>query len=98
MNFGALFDKLAGDLSGAGVIEARGASGERVLELDGNPFARLHEEHLAVFLPTGSAALGDALALDSTTPLGDGWLEVAPDDVSEWPRLAQQALTAVRRD
>lgn len=101
MNIDALFDKLAVDLEGSGAVEQRGAespSAERVLAYEGTPFARLRGETMAFFLPPGAPSLPDALALETSQPAGDGeWVEVSAQDVSQWPILAEQSLTALRR-
>ena len=98
MNVDALFDKLATDLADAGAAELSDGkdSGERVLARDGRPFARLRGEHMSFLLPPGTPGLGDALALETSAPAGDGrWVEVPTDDVSEWERLARRAFEGV---
>lgn len=93
----ALFDKIAVDLESSGVVAARDDEDLPILTWEGRPFARLVGETMWFLLPTGSPALGDALALDSSRPAGEGaWVEVDASDVSEWPRLAEQALAGVR--
>lgn len=99
MNLDALFDKLAVDLAGAGVTEGRDDAGSRVLQLDGRTFAALRGESMVFFLPPSTPALGDALALVTSRPVGDGtWVEVPGQDLSSWPRLAEQALAAMRHE
>lgn len=99
MNVDSLFDKLATDLADSGVVElsdGRRAQGERVLAHEGRPFARLRGEQMSFFMPPGTPGLGDALALETSEPAGDGrWVEVPADDVSEWEDLARQALTGL---
>ena len=100
MNIDALFDKLAVDLEGFGVVEQERAvgAGERVLTYEGTPFARLRGETMAFFLPPGAPRLPDALALETSRPAGDGeWVEVPAQDVSQWPILAEQSLHALLR-
>lgn len=97
MDVDALFDKLAGDLAGAGATTARGPGGERVLECGGAPFARLTGERMSFRLPADQPASADAHAMTSSDPGPEpGWVEVPADDVSRWPILAQQALLALR--
>ncbi len=95
MNVDALFEKLATDLADAGAAELSDGkdSSERLLARDGRPFARLRGEHMSFLLPPGTPGLGDALALETSAPAGDGrWVEVPTDDVSEWERLARRAF------
>ena len=62
MNIDALFDKLAVDLEGFGVVEQERAAGagERVLTYEGTPFARLKVAQLAL------KAEAQRLSLDET--------------------------------
>lgn len=97
MNVNALFEKLSVDLAASGAREAPVSQG-RTLEYDGTPFARLRGERMSFYLPAGTPAEGDALALETSNPAGEpGWVEVDSDDVSQWQRLAEQALTGLRR-
>lgn len=95
---------LAQDLDGSQPTATIGAGAggqgvqERVLTHEGTPFARLRDETMAFYLPPGTPSLPDALALESSRPVGDGeWVEVPADDVSRWPILAEQSLAALRR-
>lgn len=99
MNVDALFDKLATDLADSGAVELpadRRERGERVLAHEGRPFARLRGEQMAFFMPRGTPGLGDALALQTSAPAGDGqWVQVPADDVSQWQELAERALAGL---
>lgn len=98
MNVDALFEKLLVDLASQGVREGADG-GARVLESDGAPFARLRDERMAFRFSPGTAALDNARALSSASPTSQAeWVEVGADDVREWPRLAQESLTSLRRE
>ena len=95
MDTNDLFDRMASELAASGVVEnAVGAT--RTLSLDGTAFARLVENGAQVYLPAGSPAREDALALASVTQSADGWITVSADDVASWPTLFQQALIGLR--
>lgn len=96
MNIHALFDKIAVDLESSGAQVTRDDDGASVLAYDGRDFARLVGERMRFRLPSDSPAAQDAAALRSSTVTDDEWVEVDSTDVSEWPRLAEQALIGIR--
>ncbi|WP_312722152.1 hypothetical protein [Mobilicoccus sp.] len=96
MNTTDLFDRMAGELAASGAVE-EARDGRRTLTLDGAPFARLVDDGAEVYLPDGSAARADALALPAVSEAGGGWLTVTDGDVAAWPVLFEQALAGLRR-
>ena len=91
-----LFDRMASELGNAGAVE-ESSGGIRTLVFDGTPFARLVEPDAQVYLPEGSPARQDALALPAVSEAEGGWLTVSEADVAAWPMLFEQALAGVRR-
>jgi len=98
MNTAALFDKLLGDLASAGAVESAAEGDVRELAVDGEPFARLQGDLFFVRLPADEPAGDQALGLRSGTSAGPEWVRVDTEDVAEWPRLAERALRAVKRE
>ncbi|OMH32308.1 TfoX/Sxy family protein [Tersicoccus sp. Bi-70] len=103
MDVEALFTQLAVDLESEGAItgELFGGSG---LFVGGVPFACLKRDTMAFRLGEDTPAAQDALRIDGAgdfSPAGDGtvepgWVAVPVEQVSEWNRLAEAALAAVR--
>lgn len=93
MNLRALFDRLAVDLEASGAT----VGDEGSLEYEGRPFARFEGEGMSFRLGADSPARQDALGRESASPARPGWVHSPASDVAQWPKLAEQALTALRR-
>lgn len=94
MNINALLDKLAADLTTTHGHVTHESGG---LAFKGCTFARLKEEGMSFLLGADSPARESALGREQARSDAPGWVYSSAADVSQWPILAEQALSALRR-